>query len=361
MADYHFKRCAKVQNYLDREKLDAALVTSEVNVRWLTGFTGGDAALLVLPERWVLLSDSRFTLQIPKECPGLEFAMRAETGLFGLAAKLLPKGNLRLAIEADAVTLAQAETIQKHVDAELVPMKSLIERFRAIKDKYEIAALREAARIARNAFNGVCAGLTPDKTEKQIADELDFGMRQLGATRAGFPTITAVGANAAFCHAVPGPTRVAEDDFLLVDWGAEYNGYTSDLTRTVVTGRLTRKFQTLYTLVLEAQQAAINAIRPGERCCEIHHVARRVLAAQKCDKYFTHGLGHSVGLQIHESPTFSPYCETVLKPGMVLTVEPGVYIKGWGGIRIEDDILVTRDGCEVLTDAAKELEQIILR
>lgn len=359
MAEYPVIRCQKIRDLVKKESWAGMLVTDPRNVRWLTGFTGGDSYLLVLPQREVLLSDFRYTLQIEQECPQLEYAIRNDfTGLAGLAKTILQKEKVvrevPLGIEARYVTLDLAEVLQRMLDRKLVPTCDVIEKYREIKDKEEIASIREAVRIAQNAFRAVTAMLSPDKTEKQVADELEYAMRQLGAEKASFPSIVAVGSNAALCHAVPGERRIGEGDFLLIDWGAQYRGYASDLTRVIVTGKKTARFQKIFQVVQEAQQRAIEAIRPGVPCDVIDGIARDFIAQSGYGKYFDHGLGHGLGLNIHEAPSFSPRCTTVLRPGMVLTVEPGIYIKGWGGIRIEDDVLVTSRGSEVLTDLEKD-------
>lgn len=359
MAEYPVSRCQKIRNLVKKEGWAGMLVTDPRNVRWLTGFTGGESYLLVLPQREILLSDFRYALQIERECPPLEYAIRSGSiGLAGLAKAILEQENtdpqVPLGMEGEHVTLTMAEVFQQNLERELVPTRGVVEKYREIKDKEEITSIRKAAQIAQNAFRAVVAMLTPEKTEKQIADELENAMRQLGAEKASFPSIVAVGANAALCHAVPGQTRVEEADFLLIDWGAQYRGYASDLTRVIVTGRKTVRFQKIFQVVREAQQKAIEAIRPGVPCDEIDRIARDFIAQSGYGKYFDHGLGHGLGLNIHEAPSFSPRCNTILRPGMVLTVEPGVYIKGWGGIRIEDDVLVTSRGCEVLTDLEKD-------
>ena len=365
MAEFHAKRCEKLRKILKRSKIDAALVTNFTNVTWFTGFTGDDSYLLLTPDEEFLLSDSRYTLQIQQECPQIQGVIRAGCGLLAMAKSILEERNFssesRLAVEYDSVTLSTFEAICSVLTENVVSISGDIARFRMVKDKHEVAVLREAVRIARNAFHVMRASLSPDMTEKQIADEMEATMRRLGAKQAGFPTIAAVGAHAAMCHAVPGSLRVADADFLLVDWGAEYRGYTSDLTRVLVTGKVSNQFRKIYQIVLDAQRAAIDAIRPGMRCCEIDAVARNYIAKKGYGANFGHGLGHGIGLNIHENPSFSPRCEVVLEPGMVLTVEPGIYLEGWGGIRIEDDILVTRDGCEVLTSSVEtELDAMIV-
>jgi Xaa-Pro aminopeptidase len=219
---------------------------------------------------------------------------------------------------------------------------------------------RRAVWQAEKAFGVIRASLRQEMTEKQIAADLEYQFRLFGAKGAAFPSIIAIGSRAALPHATPGDQRIEDNDFLLVDWGASEGLYRSDLTRMVVTGKILPKFAAIYEIVLEAQMKAIEAIRPGVVCQDIDAVARRIIAKAGYGKRFGHGLGHGMGLLIHESPRFAVKNQTVLKPGMIMTVEPGIYIPGWGGIRIEDDILVTRGGHEVLTNVPKQLDDIIL-
>jgi len=268
--------------------------------------------------------------------------------------------SARLGLESRSVTYAEAERLRKDVTENIVPLGGLTESLREVKDRHEIQIIRDSAKIARNAFHAVRALIRPDWTEKQVADELEFAMRRLGAKDASFPTIAAVGSNAALPHCVPGDRKVGDANFILIDWGAKYRGYASDLTRVLFTGKVSAEFRKVYQIVLDAQKKAIDAVRPGIPCSEIDAVARQYIDDAGYGKCFGHGLGHGIGLEIHEGPSFSPASETILKPGMVLTVEPGIYVKGWGGVRIEDDVVVTRSGYELLTDVEKEFDEMFV-
>lgn len=363
MSDLFAMRRDKLRKLLKKEDADALLVTNFTNVTWLTGFTGDDSYLLVHGTGECLISDFRYTIQIEQECPGLNFKIRSgKIGFSQLIREELEKfsSSPRLAVESNAVTLDQAETFRRTLCEELVPLNSLVEKLREVKDREEIRIIRESGRIARNAFHAIRAMLTPDWTEKLVADELEFAMRRLGAKDASFPTIAAVGDRAALCHCVPGDRKVRDAGFLLIDWGAKFQGYASDLTRVLITGKVSQEFRKVYQIVHDAQQKAIEAVRPGIPCCEIDAIARNFITEAGYGKCFDHGLGHGIGLNIHEGPSFSPHCDTKLKPGMIITVEPGIYVKNRGGVRIEDDVLVTRDGCEVLTDVEKEFDQMIV-
>ena len=362
MPDFHFARCDKLRKILKKSNADAMIVTDVTNVTWLTGFTGDSSWLLVTPDGQILLSDFRYTIQIAEECPGLDVAIRdTSTSLAELAKRHLGKmENMKLAVEADVLTLAEADRVREKITENLVPLSKTVLDLRQVKNKEEIALIRQAGKIAKNAFLAMRATLAPHKTERQIAAELEYTMRLLGAGGSAFPSIVAVDAHAAHCHAVPAEATLADAKMLLVDWGADYRGYKSDMTRVLVFGEITKEFRKIYKIVLDAQLKAIDAICPGKTCAEIDAVARNHIKKSGYGPHFGHGLGHGLGLNVHESPRFGPKDTTVLRPGMVLTVEPGIYVEGWGGVRIEDDILVTRRGCEVLTDVPKSLEDTLI-
>ncbi|MSR57470.1 MAG: aminopeptidase P family protein [Planctomycetaceae bacterium] len=350
------------QKLLSRLKATAApllLVSTETNVSYLTGFTGDSSFLLLGPVECVLITDGRYATQIRQECPGLEFYVRPQSETIAAAAARVVQqtGRLKLSVEADNLTLSLAEKIATTVKGlELVSTSGVVEELRQIKDPDEVKEIRTAVRIAERGFQVLRAQLRGELSESQVATDLEFTLRNFGARGCSFPPIIAVGPRAALPHARPGSDLISADDFVLVDWGAEAaSGYKSDLTRILLTGKLSPKLERVYRVVLKAQQAAIKAIRPGARCCDIDAVARKLIAEAGFSKHFTHGLGHGIGLDIHEGPRLNATCEVPLKPGMVVTVEPGIYIEGWGGVRIEDDVLVTRSGCEVLTSVPKDL------
>ncbi len=362
--DIHDLRLKKLRKRIGSIKADALLVTNYVNVTYLTGFTGEDSYLLVTLDGATLVSDQRFTIQLAEECPGLELLIR-EPGQLMLptVAELIGQSKVdRLAIESASMTVAAQQTLAEHAaDIRFVMAADLVESLRVVKDKTEVAATRMACEQAAKAFRAVRGLLKPDTTEKQVAAELEYQARQFGAKRLSFPPIVAVGARAALPHAHPTDRQLQESDFTLIDWGADSGLYVSDLTRMVVTGRLSHKFRKVYQVVLEAQLAAIDAIRPGANCEQIDKVARDVIELAGYGKYFGHGLGHGTGLEIHEAPRLSRGQGTVeLEAGMIVTVEPGIYLPDWGGIRIEDDILVTKSGHEVLTDVPKQVEDCCL-
>jgi Xaa-Pro aminopeptidase len=364
-VDRYAARRRKLLRKLKEEKLPGMLVTNETNVTWLTGFRGDSTWLLISPKDCILLSDSRYTTQIENECPGLDIHIRSNRVKMPHAAEeVLKKTKLStLAYESDHLTVDTFQELSSAVKlVELVEFPGVLIDLRAVKDRSEIQEIRDAIDQAERGHAVLRASLLPDQTELEIAHNLEHSMRGFGAVGVAFDPIIAVGPQAALPHARPGNLKVSDADLLLTDWGAESaGGYRSDLTRTYVTGKsISKKFAKVYEVVLKAQLAAISKIRPGARCVDIDTAARKVIDQAGYGKYFGHGLGHGIGLNIHENPRLSPISEAVLEQGMVITVEPGIYLPDWGGIRIEDDVLVTKDGHEVLTSVPKSLEDTLI-
>ncbi|MDZ4821631.1 MAG: Xaa-Pro peptidase family protein [Planctomycetota bacterium] len=356
-------RCDKLRKLLKKSNYPGLLVSNRTNVTYLTGFTGEDSFLLVMPDGEVLITDPRFTEQVEQECPGLEMhvrlpgvSMSAATGRACGTAKLG-----RLAIEGDSLTVSARDRLADQLPkVELATSSGLVETLRTIKDKSEIAAIRQAVRMAEEAFTTMRGRLSRGESEKQYANGLEAEMRRAGAKGASFETIVAVGARSALPHARPTGKLLSEAGFVLIDWGADGGLYKSDLTRFLVTAKISPKLERVYGVVLKAQLAAIEAIRPGVSCADVDAVARKIIADAGFGKRFGHGLGHGLGLDVHEAPRLSQGQATLLEPGMVVTVEPGIYLPGWGGVRIEDDVLVTRNGHEVLTSLPKSWEECFI-
>jgi Xaa-Pro aminopeptidase len=363
MATQNASRRQRIRKQLKKLGVDGLLVTSFTNVTYLSGFTGDDSYLLMTRDRDVLVSDPRYTTQLEEECAGLELEIRQPgTSMTAGVAKVAGAARVtRLAVEADSMTLALAEAIQVALPkAELVATKGLVEEMREVKDNQEIALIHEAIHQAERAFGVLRATLRPEQTERDVVAQLEHQLRLFGAKGSSFPPIVAVGPRAALPHAQPTDRRIGESDFVLVDWGANGGLYKSDLTRVLVTGKISPKLERVYGVVLKAQLAGIAAIRPGATCHQVDQAARDVIAKAGFGPKFGHGLGHGIGLDIHEGPRLGRNNQQVLKPGMIVTVEPGIYLPGWGGVRIEDDVLVTRSGHEVLTSVAKELSDVVV-
>jgi len=362
--DCHQIRRDRLRKSLKKTNGQALLVTDFTNVTYLTGFTGDDSFLLVRGDGDLIISDPRYTTQLDEECPGLDRYIRHPgVGILQAVVRVLRSARIgRLGIEGESMSVALRDRIaEKLPKMEMLPTVGLVEKLRVIKDKDEIARLRQAAWYAEKAFDVIRATLRPDKTEKQVADELEYQIRLFGAKSSGFPAIVGVGPRAALPHATPTNRRIGDSDFVLIDWGANERLYISDLTRVLVTGRISPKFERIYRVVLHAQTRAIAAIRPGVTAHHVDSVARGIIAQAGFGRCFGHGLGHGVGLAVHEAPRLAAKSPVVLRPGMVITVEPGIYLPGWGGVRIEDDVLVTRTGRELLTKAPRQLEEIIVR
>ncbi len=359
----HASRRDKLRRLFRKQGVDALLVTNFVNVTYLTGFTGDDSYLLMSDQGEVLISDPRYTTQLEEECPGLELSIRPPgVGMVSRIAEVVQASSIaKLGIEGSSMTVALHEEIAAALPkVEFVSTASLVEELRLIKDKEEIAAIRQAVWYAERAFGILRASLRPERTEKEVADELENNIRLFGGKGCSFPSIVAVGERAALPHARPTSKLIGDDAFVLVDWGANGGLYMSDLTRVLVTGKIPPKLERVYRVVLSAQEQAIAAIRPGITCHEVDAVARTVIAKAGFGKNFGHGLGHGIGLEIHEGPRLAAGQHRPLEPGMVVTVEPGIYLPGWGGVRIEDDVLVTKSGGEILTSVPKQWEDAIV-
>ncbi len=355
-------RCESLRKTLKTDGVEAFLVSNPTNVRYLTGFTGEDAVLVLHRERAVLVSDGRFTTQIEQECRDIEPHIRpvGQSLTEGIAQVVGGLGIARLAFESAAFSVADYQAFgEKLPTVELKPVVDRVEALRQIKDEEEIGAIREAIDCAERAFAMLRNGLRRDESEKDTADLLEHYLRRCGATGSSFPPIVAVGVRSALPHARPTPgTRIGDDEFVLVDWGATGRPYKSDLTRVLVTGKVTPKFETVYRTVLAAQERGIAAIHPGVKARDVDAEARAVIEDAGFGRFFSHGLGHGIGMDIHEAPRVRSGSEMVLQAGMVLTVEPGIYLPDWGGVRIEDDVLVTPEGCEVLTRVPKSLDTV---
>ena len=360
--DIHAARRRRLLRRFRRAGVDALLVTKAENVRYLTGFGGDDSAALVTPDRTALLTDSRYAEQAGQETRRIAVVTR-RNGMMRTAARAARKAGVgRLGVEADHLALALAEDLRSHARGmEVISCRGLVEALRAVKDRHEVAAIRRALEIAEEAFRLTLRHVRPGRTEREIALLLERTMQDLGAEGAAFPPIVAAGERSSLPHARPTGQRIRKGEAVLFDWGARWNGYHSDLTRMVFLDRIPRLFQGIYPLVLAAQQRAISRIRPGRTTGSVDAAARGHLRRHRHGKHFGHGLGHGVGLEIHEGPGLRPGHETVFRAGMVCTVEPGVYLPGRGGVRIEDMVLVTRKGHVTLSSLPRTPAAFLIR
>lgn len=357
------------------ERLGGVLITNPVNVTYLTGFSGESSPLVLTPTRTILVSDGRFTQQIAEECPGLETHIRPPAQTIPEAAGLvLSRLDLKeVGFESGHMTVAdlhryadQAKTLS------FTGAPDRVEKLRQIKDEEEVNLIRAAIRMAERAWAMFRACLRPGDSEKELVDALEQYVRRAGGETTAFPPIVAVGPRAALPHAPPSRHRVEEAPLLLVDWGATGAGYKSDLTRVLLThnnsavqgpgfsASLLAKIREIYEVVSRAQAAAIAVVRPGAKGGEVDAAARQVIADAGYGDFFSHSIGHGFGLQIHEAPFMRPGSELVLQAGMVVTIEPGIYVPDVAGVRIEDDLLVTPEGHEVLTRVPRGYEENVM-
>ena len=351
-------RADRVADALEEREADLLLVSDLVNVRWLTGFTGSNAAAVVGREggrRFV--TDFRYLTQSAEEVdPAWEREIAVDL-LAGVVKGLPGSGELRVAFDDAHMSVKDHGRLAGMVRAgiELVPAGGAIETLRAVKDADELEAIRAAARLADDALTEVLGRGLVGRTEREVALDLEFTMRRMGAQAASFPPIVAAGEHGALPHATPREVPIPAGTLVVVDWGAQLDGYASDCTRTYATGDIDPRDGQVYALVLQAQEAALAAVRPGPTGREVDAVARSIIDAAGHAEHFGHGLGHGVGLDVHEGPRLSRQGETALATGMVVTVEPGVYVPGAVGVRIEDLVVVTEDGHDVLSTLSKQL------
>ncbi|MCS7046433.1 MAG: Xaa-Pro peptidase family protein [Gemmataceae bacterium] len=361
MRESFVVRRERLTSQLRDAGVDAFLVTQPINVSYLTGFTGEASYLIVTATKAVMVSDGRFVTQLAEECPDIETAIRPpKQSLIQATARTLQALGAAT-VEYDGGYLSVRELQLLGESAPTIDWKfgwGRVEALRQIKDEGEIAQIRHAIDLAERAFLAWRATLRPDDTEKNLADDLEHAMRRAGAKSSSFPLIVAAGARSALPHAPPTDRRLAAAPLLLVDWGACGTFlYKSDLTRVLlnhnnvaIPGSATvERIRRVYDVVLDAQAAALVALRPGVQVQHVDAAARRVIVEAGFGDCFTHNIGHGIGMMIHEAPLMKADSEVVLQPGMVVTVEPGIYLPGEFGIRIEDDILITPDGAEVLT------------
>lgn len=342
-------------------EVEAVLLTSPANMRYVAGFTG-EGYVYLSRQKKMVVTDSRYTIAAREQCPDYDVQEWGREGYYAPLLFCLQKEDVdRLGIEDEVLTLSTYRKLRQQIQKadllslSLVELGQQISDLRQVKTSAEMEKLRQAEAIGDRAFQKVLDRLEVGMTEKQVAAWLEFYMKEEGAEGFSFETIAASGLHSAMPHAVPTDKVLEGGDFLTMDFGCLYQGYCSDMTRTVVMGKANVKQREIYETVLRAQETALKGIRPGMTGREIDSLARDVIKKAGYGKYFGHSLGHSVGLEIHERPNFSPKEETVIRPGMVITVEPGIYIEGFGGVRIEDVVIITENGCENITHSPKNL------
>ncbi len=348
-----------------KARVSAFLVSRPADVGYLTGFSGEDSFLL-LGAKWAsLITDGRYGEQASSECPEVDIVVR-RVAMFAAVAQILKSRRIRsLAVQAEHFTLQSHHHLSKAMNLpRLKSVTGVVDELRIIKDSHEIQAIRRAVRVAETAFKQLLAlgaGGWLGRSERDIAGQLEYLMRLAGGQGPSFETIVAAGANGSKPHYRPGGRKIRRNEAVLIDWGAVVDGYCSDLTRVVFTGKIPPKLVGVYELVCRAQKAGISAIRPGVACKSPDKAARDVIQAAGYGDNFAHSLGHGLGRCVHESPALSALSKRRLRAGMVVTVEPGIYLPGIGGVRIEDDILVTRDGPRRLSTLRRDTSAMVLR
>jgi len=339
------------------KNLGAMYVTQLDNVGWISGFTGSNGYVLITPTGAFFATDSRYTLQAATECQGFKIVNLGANAADDLIQMIVQSGAKQVGFEASHLTFRSHEATRAKLPAEieLVSTDRLIDDLRLVKDDGEITLIKTSCRLADRAFEHILPFIHPGATERDIMLELEWYMRKQGGAEIAFDSIVVSGPRTALPHG-KATSRVLENgDLVTLDFGSRLERYCSDITRTVVLGTPTERQKLIYNTVLEAQTKAIAAIKPGANGKDIDAIARNHITAAGFGDYFGHGLGHSIGRVVHDGPGFSSRSDIVLAPGMVMTVEPGIYIPGWGGVRIEHDVLVTETGNSVLTHSTTEL------
>ena len=353
------KSLDKIKAAIRRKGADAFLITQPENRRYLSNYTATDLSIaessgaLLVPGRGTpyLLTDSRYYLQGEKEAAGFEVVL-LHSSLLGALKKILEQlGIRRLLFESHYMLHAAAEKLMvlgQKQNIEMMPVTGMVEKLRTVKSAEEIEKIRQAVGLNELVFQEIFRNLNPGQTEREVAIAIESAMVFKGSEGPAFPTIVAAGPNAALPHAVPGDRVIKEGETVIIDMGLKLNGYCSDMTRTVVLGKPDKRTRETIRLVRKAQQAALKTIRAGILAREADRAARKIITDAGFGKYFGHGLGHGVGLAVHESPSLNRMRRNKLLPGMVVTVEPGIYLRGWGGVRLENMVVVEEEGCTIL-------------
>lgn len=348
-------RVDKLREKMAQESVDGFLVTTALNWRYVSGFLGDAGGLLITEKSAYQFTDSRYIEEAQKEAVGFT-AVMTTLGTDEIRSAVKSEGVKRLAFEKDHVTYANWEKFKERFEGvELVGVSGWVEGLRMVKTPEEVRLIEKAQDIADDAFALLTDSICVGAREIDLALEFEFTMRKMGSEGLPFPIIAVAGERSSLPHGVPGENTVSDGDFVTFDFGARCGGYCSDETRTFVVGHLDRKHEEIYKVVLEAQLAGLEAVKPGARGADVDAAGRKVIESAGYGQYFGHGIGHGVGLNVHEAPRASATSEDVLKPGMIVTVEPGIYIPGFGGCRIEDLVLVTETGHRVLSHSPKDL------
>lgn len=350
-------RVEKLQELLESGSLDAIVISGAVNRRYISGFTGSAGTVVISRDNAWLVTDFRYTEQATAQCAGFKIVtLKAEEKLH---AWLSGFGYKRVGFEADVWTVDAIEPFKAIADIQWIPVQNELMNYRVVKDANEIAAVEKAAAIADQAYQHMLTFIRPGITENEVALELEFFMRRSGASGLSFESIVASGERSSMPHGVASSKVIEYGDFLTLDFGCMVDGYCSDMTRTLVVGEASAEQKRIYDIVFKAQAASLEKVKAGALCSEVDLAGRSIIASAGYGEQFGHGTGHGVGLEIHEQPRVAASSEAVLKAGMIITIEPGIYIPGFGGVRIEDILVVTEEGYQLLSMSPKHLIELV--
>ncbi|WP_106497170.1 M24 family metallopeptidase [Lentibacillus sp. Marseille-P4043] len=352
------EKLTRLREELEANKLDALLITSPINRRYITGFTGTAGVAIVTQNDALFITDFRYIEQATEQAKDFKIVEHKQLIIQEISDQLKQLNVKRVGFEKEYVTFATYELYKKTIDQELLPVSDIIEKLRLIKSESELTTLKKAAKIADDAFVHIQNYIKPGVKEIDISNELEFFMRRQGATSSSFDTIVASGYRGALPHGVASDKEIQSGELVTLDYGALYQGYCSDTTRTVAVGEISDELKTIYDTVLTAQLTGVEGVKPGITGKEADAIVRDYITEKGYGDYFGHSTGHGVGMEVHEGPGLSHRSSIKLQPGMVVTVEPGIYVPNVGGCRIEDDLVVTETGNERLTLAEKKLIQL---
>ncbi|WP_232696079.1 M24 family metallopeptidase [Brevibacillus daliensis] len=349
-------RLSALRSALEQQGLEAIIIESQVNRQYITNFTGSTGWAVITGKDAFFVTDFRYIEQATAECEGFEVVNNDRKALETIYGVLKQSSVNRVAFEAAHISYATYEDWkQAFTGVELVATKGLIEGLRIYKDEQELVIMREAAELADDALAHVIPMMKPSVSEQVVAAELEYYLRKNGANGSGFDIIVASGKRGALPHGRASEKLIEAGDMVTIDFGAHYKGYHSDITRTFSVGEPNAQMKDIYEIVLKAQLHAVNQVKPGMTGKEVDALCRDIITEAGYGEKFGHSTGHGLGMDVHESPAVSASSDVVLQPGMVITIEPGIYVEGLGGVRIEDDIIITEDGCEILNKTSKEL------
>lgn len=347
---FDFKgRLKKLRDELKRRSIGSLLVTNESNVTYLSGFTGSDSVLFITPDSQFFLTDFRYTLEAKDSVKGFAI-IEVTSSIYDTIGKIACKNSIKsIGFESMNLPYEVVKNLEGYVGrAKLIPLKNMIERLRAVKDREEIARINKSIQATKGVLKNIIKEVRPGLSERNLSCRIECEFINNGA-KAGFQTIVACGKNSAKPHAYPTAERIAKNDVVMIDIGCRLNSYNSDMTRMVLIGKVKNKIKEIYSIVKTAQEKAFEKIKPGRKISEVDSAGRRYIIDKGYGKFFGHSIGHGIGLDVHEEPSISVRSSEILKPGMVFTIEPAIYLPRLGGVRLEDMVLVTNKGCEILT------------